>query len=122
MAKETEFDRLPPHNRDAEKSVLGSMLRDNRLIPDVVQIVRPEDFYVFGHQKIFEAIAELYVNQGKSADPVTLASYLADNKLLEDAGGYQYLPELWEAAPSAGNAEHYAQIVRQKSIVRHRTS
>ena len=111
-------DRLPPHNRDAERSVLGSMLRDNNVIPEVVQLVRADDFYVFAHQKIFEALATLNIEQGKPADVVTLANWLNDNKLIEDAGGYAYLVELWDAAPSAANARHYADIIRQKAIVR----
>ncbi len=81
-------DRLPPHNREAERSVLGSMLRDNKIIPDVVQILRAEDFYVFAHQKIYEAMADINVNQGKPADAVTLADYLNEKQLIEDVGGY----------------------------------
>ncbi len=111
-------DRLPPHNREAERSVLGSMLRDNKIIPDVVQILRTEDFYVFAHQKIFEAMADIYVIQGKPADAVTLADYLNEKQLVEDVGGYPYLVELWDAAPSAANAVYYGEIVRQKAIVR----
>ncbi|MCI0642533.1 MAG: replicative DNA helicase [Gemmataceae bacterium] len=111
-------DRLPPHNREAERSVLGSMLRDNRVIPDVVQRLRATDLYVFAHQKIYEALADLYVNQGKPADAVTLADYLNEKQLIQDVGGYAYLVELWEAAPSSANAVYYADIVREKAIVR----
>lgn len=113
-----EVDRLPPHNRDAERSVLGSMLRDNKLILDVVQLVRATDFYVFAHQKIFEAMAHLHVDRGEPADVVTLANHLNEQHLIEEIGGYGYLAELWDAAPSAANIRHYAQIVRQKAIVR----
>src|ERR1700680_1604021 len=91
-------ERLPPHNRDAERSVLGSMLRDNRVIPDVVQSLRAEDFYVFAHQKIYEAMADIYVIQGKPADAVTLADYLQAKQLTADVGGPAYLVELWDAA------------------------
>src|SRR5262245_5281237 len=102
MPQQTETaNRLPPHNREAERSVLGSMLRDNKVIPDVVQSLRAEDFYVFGHQKIFEAMAELYVVQGKPADAVTLSDYLSEKQLIPDVGGYGYLVELWDASPSA---------------------
>src|SRR4029077_15958691 len=111
-------DRLPPHNRDAERSVLGSMMRDNKVIPDVVQNLRAEDFYVFAHQKIYEAMAEINVVQGKPADAVTLADFLNANALIQDVGGYGYLVELWDAAPSAANAVFYGEIVRQKAIVR----
>jgi replicative DNA helicase len=111
-------ERLPPHNRDAERGVLGSMLRDNHIIPEVVQLIRAADFYVFGHQKIFEGIAELNVEQGKPADMVTLTDWLNEKKYLEDAGGPGYLVDLWDAAPSAANAKHYAEIIRQKAIIR----
>lgn len=118
MANDTE-DRLPPHSREAERSVLGSMLRDNKIIPDVIQVVaRPEDFYVFAHQKIFESLTKLYIDSGKPADPVTVANWLNDQNLVEDIGGYAYLAELWDAAPATGNATYYAEIVRQKAITR----
>src|ERR1700688_3378953 len=119
MPQERELaDRLPPHNREAERSVPGSMMRDNKVIPDVVQSLRAEDFYVFAHQKIYEAMADLYVVQGKPADAVTLADYLQEKQLTADVGGPAYLVELWDAAPSAANAVHYGEIVRQKAIVR----
>src|SRR6516225_1153402 len=112
-------DRLPPQNRDAERSVLGSMLRDNGIIGDVVQILQRagEDFYTDAHQKIFTAIVALY-DKHHPADLVTLAEHLKEQKQIEDVGGYPYLAELWDAAPTAANAEYYARIVRDKSIVR----
>lgn len=114
-----QTQRLPPHNREAEKGILGSLMRDNRLIPDIVQMVRAEDFYVFAHQKIFEAITHLNIEQGKPVDTVTLGELLNEKKLLEDVGQLPYLVELWEAAPTSGSAEYYAHIVREKSISRH---
>jgi len=112
-------ERLPPHNRDAERSVLGSMLRDNGVIGDVVQILQRtgEDFYSDAHQKIYQAIVALY-DKHHPADLVTLAEYLREQKQVEDVGGYPYFAELWDAAPTAANAEYYSRIVRDKSIVR----
>jgi replicative DNA helicase len=110
-------DRLPPQNREAERSVLGSMLRDNGIIGDVVQIVRAENFYSDAHQKIYLAIVALY-EKAHPADLVTLAEYLREQKQIEDIGGYPYLAELWDAAPTAANAEYYARIVRDKAVVR----
>src|SRR5215831_8372846 len=112
-------ERLPPHNRDAERSVLGSMLRDNGVIGDVVQILQRagEDFYADAHRKIYQAIVALY-DKHNPADLVTLAEFLKEQKHVEDVGGYPYLAELWDAAPTAANAEYYARIVRDKSIVR----
>jgi replicative DNA helicase len=94
------------------------MLRDNAVIGDVVQIInRAETFYTDGHQKIFDGITKLY-DKGKPVDLVLLADHLKEQKHLEDIGGYTYLAELWDAAPTAANAEYYARIVRDKAIVR----
>jgi replicative DNA helicase len=112
------MDRLPPHNRDAERSLLSSMLRDNNIINDIVHLVRADNFYVFGHQKIYEAITKLNDDDGKPADIVTVAEWLIQGKLLEDVGGPGYLAELWDAAPSAAHYRQYAEIIRQKAIVR----
>jgi replicative DNA helicase len=111
-------DRLPPQNREAEQSVLGSMLRDNRSIDDVLLLVRKDDFYTDAHQKIFETIVALNDRGGRPVDLVILAEALKQREWLEDAGGYGYLAELWDAAPTAANAEYYAQIVRDKALVR----
>src|SRR6516162_4778211 len=109
--------RLPPQSRDAERSVLGSMLRDNGVIGDVLQIARVESFYFDAHQKIFDAISKL-ADRGHPVDLVVLAEYLREQKQIEDIGGYAYLAELWDAAPTAANAEYYSRIVRDKSVVR----
>lgn len=112
-------DRLPPHSRDAERSVLGSMLRDNQVIGDVLQIVQHDHtFYADAHQKIFRAVKHIY-DLGKPIDLVILADHLKEQKQIEDVGGYPYLAELWDSAPTAANAEYYARIIRDKAIVRH---
>lgn len=110
-------ERLPPQNLEAERSVLGSMLRDNAVIGDVLQIIRAENFYLDAHQKIFTAITALY-DKGQPCDLVLLADYLKDQSQIEDCGGYEYLAELWDAAPTAANAEYYSRIVRDKAVVR----
>jgi replicative DNA helicase len=110
-------ERLPPQSREAERSVLGSMLRDNGVIGDVLQIIRADNFYLDAHQKIFQAIVSLY-DRGHPVDLVMLAELLKDQKQIEDIGNYGYLAELWDAAPTAANAEYYARIVRDKAIVR----
>jgi replicative DNA helicase len=111
------LERLPPHSRDAERCVLGSMLRDNSVIGDVLQLIRPDDFYADAHQKIFQGVVTLY-DKGHPADLVLLADLLKEQKHIEDVGGYGYLAELWDAAPTAANAEYYARIVRDRAIVR----
>jgi replicative DNA helicase len=111
------LERLPPHSREAERCVLGSMLRDNGVIGDVLQILLTDALYADAHQKIFLGIRTLY-DRGHPVDLVTLAEYLKEQKQIEDVGGYGYLGELWDAAPTAANAEYYAKIVRDKAIVR----
>ena len=111
-------DRLPPQSKEAEQCVLGSMLRDNVVIGDVLQILRPDNFYLDAHQKICQAVTALY-DQGHPVDLVVLAEELKTRKQIEDIGGYAYLGQLWDAAPTAANAEYYARIVRDKAIIRH---
>jgi replicative DNA helicase len=111
-------DRLPPQSRDAERSVLGSMLRDNGVIGDVIQIIQTESFYSDAHQKIFDAMSKGLYDKGHPVDLITLANLLQERKQIEDIGNYPYLAELWDAAPTAANAEYYARIVRDKAIVR----
>ncbi len=112
-------DRLPPQNREAERSVLGSMLRDNGVIGDVIQILRTESFYSDAHQKIYDAMTTGLHDKGHPVDLVTLANVLQQRGQIDDIGGYAYLAELWDAAPTAANAEYYARIVRDKALVRH---
>jgi replicative DNA helicase len=110
-------DRLPPQNRDAERCVLGSMLRNNEVIDVVLQTLRPDNFYLDAHRKIFEGVTTLH-DQSLPVDLVMLAEWLKEQKYIEDVGGYAYLGELWDAAPTAANAEYYAKIVRDKALVR----
>jgi replicative DNA helicase len=109
--------RLPPQNLGAERSVLGSCLRDNAIIGDVLQIVGEESFYLDANRKIFHGIVSLY-GCGKPVDLVILADWLKGQNYLDDVGGPSYLADLWDAAPTAANAEHYARIVRDKFILR----
>jgi replicative DNA helicase len=110
-------DRLPPYSREAERSALGSMIRDNNVIDDVVMILREDHFYTDAHQKIFRGIVTLN-DKNHPVDLVTLGEWLIEQKFVEDIGGHAYLAELWDAAPTAANAEYYARIVRDKGLVR----
>jgi replicative DNA helicase len=111
-------ERQPPHNREAERSVLGSCLRDNGVIGDVQQILPgPGLFYHDAHQRIYRGVLALH-DEGSPADLVTLAEWIDARGWLKDVGGAPYLAELWDAAPTAANAEYYARIVRDKGQVR----
>lgn len=111
-------DRMTPYDKAAEKAVLGSLLRDNGAVWDAANVLRPESFYTHAHQLLFGAITELVVKRGGVADAVTVADLLHGSKQIADIGGYGYFVELWESAPSAGNALHYAGIVKEFAIKR----
>src|SRR3954465_10335927 len=110
-------ERTTPHSRDAERCLLGSMLRDNVVINDVIQLVKTDNFYFDAHQKIWQGILALN-DKANPVDLVTLAEWLREQKFVEDIGGFPYLAELWEAAPTAANVEYYAKIVLEKAIIR----
>ena len=112
------FDKLPPSAIAAECALLGSMILDWRVCGEVVQIVKsPEDFYKPAHGSIYKALVELY-DQVQSIDMVQLTQRLADQGVLEQVGGVDYLIELFESVPSAVSAGHYATLVREKALVR----
>src|SRR5260370_28983753 len=96
-------DRLPPQSREAERCVLGSMLRDNGVIGDVLQIVREDNFYLDAHRKIYKGCVTLY-DRVHPVDLVMLAERLKEQKQIEGVGGYSYLAQLEDAAPTAANA------------------
>ena len=80
--------------------------------------LRQENFYSDANQKIYKAISDLNDKGGQPVDVVLLAEELKQRGQIEDIGGYSYLAELWEAAPTAANAEYYARIVRDRAVVR----
>jgi replicative DNA helicase len=110
--------RLPPHNLEAEQSVLGSVIRDNHVLNDVMNIIEhDEHFYTDAHRKIYRAIKNLFEHH-KPIDLVTLGDQLHQNQHVEDIGGYGYLAQIYDATPAAANGVYYARIVRDKSILR----
>ena len=110
-------ERLPPQNLGAEAAVLGSMLLDNDVIPDVAHLHHREDFYSPDHQVVFDAVSALF-DQGKPIDLLILTDALQESGELERLGGPPFLVSLVEGVPSAANAEYYARIVRDASLRR----
>jgi replicative DNA helicase len=104
------YDRTPPHNLDAETSVIGGMLLSKDAIAEVSELVGPEDFYRGAHRTMFEAIRDLY-DRGEPVDPITLGDALAQRGQLEDVGGQVGIIDLVERVPTAANALYYARIV-----------
>ncbi len=110
-------DRTPPQDNAAEQSVLGSMLLSKDAIADVVEAVRGTDFYRPAHEAIFDVIVDLY-GRGEPADPVTVSAELQKRGELGRVGGAPYLHTLSASVPIAANAGYYAEIVREKAILR----
>ncbi|MFZ5723762.1 MAG: replicative DNA helicase [Pseudomonadota bacterium] len=109
--------KIPPHSIEAEQSVLGGLMLNNAAYDDVVDRLREEDFYRHDHRLIFRAITELS-EQSRPFDVVTLTENLAQKHVLEEAGGLVYIGELARNTPSAANIRTYADIVRERSVLR----
>jgi replicative DNA helicase len=112
-----DIDRTPPQDILAEQCVLGGMLLSKDAIADVVEVLRPTDFYRPVHQTVYDAIIDLY-GKGEPADPVTIAAELTRLGSLERVGGGPYLHTLVASVPTAANAGYYAEIVRERAILR----
>ncbi len=111
------LDRVPPSDPLAEQSVIGGMLLSKDAIADVVDRIRGVDFYQPSHELVFETIMALY-GQGEPADAVTVAAALSRSGDLQRVGGASYLHTLVASVPTAANAGYYADIVREKAILR----
>ncbi len=111
------FDRVPPHNLEAEESVLGSMILSHPATAVAQEMLRPEDFYKESHRKIFQILVELYAG-GSSTDPVVLAEELKSRGILESVGDKAYIHMLVDTVPNPHNIEHYSQIVRDMAFRR----
>jgi replicative DNA helicase len=111
------YDRTPPQDIAAEQAVLGGMLLSKDAIADVVEVLRGHDFYRPAHETIYEAILDLY-GRGEPADPLTVADQLQKNNELGRVGGAPYLHTLVNYVPTAANAGFYADIVRERAILR----
>ncbi|HEY4523449.1 MAG TPA: replicative DNA helicase [Candidatus Paceibacterota bacterium] len=109
--------KLPPQNLDAEQSVLGAILIDKNAIINVADIISVQDFYKPAHEKIYDAILELY-EKSQPIDLLSLSSLLKEKATLKDVGGMSYLTELVNSVPTASHVAHYANIVKEKKILR----
>ena len=109
--------RIPPQDIDAEKSLLGAIMLSDEVLPEILTIVKPADFYEKRHQIIFGAIVNLY-DQHKPIDLLTLTSELKSTKQLKEIGGAPYLTELTNFVPTASHAKAYAGIIEKASVRR----
>lgn len=113
----SQMERIPPHNDDAEKSVLGSIFLDKDALFNAMEIIRPEDFYSEMHKEIYLAILELF-KKNIPADTITVAEELKKRKSLEMVGGRAYIAYLSTVVPSTENAMQYAKMISDKSELR----
>ena len=109
--------RVPPHSIESESSVLGGLLLDNHAWDRVADLLIASDFYRYEHQLVFEAIGKL-INASKPADVITVFEALQSIGKAEEVGGLVYLNALAQFVPSASNIRRYAEIVRERSILR----
>jgi len=110
-------EKIPPHNTDAERSVLGSAMLNKDALFDVIEIVSPEDFYNKANQEIFSAMRDMY-NAGKACDIVTVTEEMKNRGTLAAAGGSAYISGLTSDIPSTTNAAEYAKIIAEKAALR----
>jgi replicative DNA helicase len=109
--------KVPPHSVEAEQSVLGSLLIENDAWDRIGDVIREDDFYRFDHRLIFQHIARL-IEKSRPADVVTVFESLQSVQRADEVGGLAYLNALAQSVPSAANIRRYAEIVRDRSVLR----
>jgi replicative DNA helicase len=117
MPAEATLERPLPQNLDAERSILGAILLDNHTLNVAIQNLKPEDFFLEQHRRVFNQMIALGENQ-QAIDLVTLTESLHRVGELESSGGAPYLASLADGMPRISNVEHYARIVREKALLR----
>ncbi len=110
-------ERLPPHNLEAEQSVLGSLLIDRDAIIKIAAFVKPEDFYQSANGVIYQAVLDLY-NRREPTDFITLSDELERREQIDRVGGIAYLSSLLNAVPTAVHVEYYGRIVERTATLR----
>ncbi len=121
MASEyTRGGRVPPHNDEAERAVLGAIMLNDKVLPDLMDFLHKEDFYKFGHQVLFGAFVDFrQENSSETIDLITMSEYLRRKEVLDQCGGAAFLSSLTSDVPTTANASYYAKIIRDLSLRRH---
>ena len=109
--------RQAPQSLEAEQSVLGSMLIDERCVPDVIGLLRPEDFYLKQNREIYETIYTMF-NFSEKIDPVTVLDKMKERGVYDEAHSYDYISQLLQITPTAANVKQYCAIVHDKALMR----
>jgi len=111
------YNKVPPHSTEAEMAVLGAMLIEKEAIDGITEILQPKHFYSDMHARIYEAICDLHA-RNMPVDMVTLSEELKKTNRLEELGGQKYMTELMEKVSTAAHTQAYANIVREKALLR----
>jgi len=117
VEKDPSLYKLPPQNIEAEENIISAILLDNDVLHDVVGILAPDDFYKSSHNKIYDAVMELY-SKNEPVDLITLTNILKERGKLEEVGGATYIAGIVDTVPLAVNAQYYAKIVHDKACLR----
>src|SRR6266404_494191 len=117
MPSDSTLEKPLPNNLDAERSVLGAVILDNNALNAAIENLKPEDFFLDQHRRVFTQMIALGESQ-QAIDLITLTEELHRRGDLEAAGGAPYLASLADGMPRVSNVEHYARIVKEKAILR----
>ena len=116
-ADDISLHKLPPHNVEAEQSILGAIFKSSEALPKAMEIIHAEDFYRGPHYKIFKAMVELF-ETNEPIDLLTLSDRLRKNEDLDAVGGVEYLSQLEETVPTAAAISYHCKLIREKKILR----
>ncbi|MDE7210435.1 MAG: replicative DNA helicase, partial [Lachnospiraceae bacterium] len=114
---EALIKKVMPHSEEAEQSVIGSMIMDSEAIVVAMEILAPEDFYGKQYGILFEAVTELFT-EAKPADLVTLRDKLKEKDVPQELYSIEFLANLVRVVPTSANVRYYAQIVKDKAVLR----
>src|SRR6476660_4553178 len=115
--RDQPFERSLPHSAEAERAILGAILLDNGLVSQAIELLKPEDFYVPSHRRIFVAMIALF-ERGSEINPILIGEELKKENSVETVGGISFITNLTYGLPHAANIAHYAKVVRGKSMLR----
>src|SRR3989441_9956760 len=115
--REHSFERSLPNSSEAERAILGAIILDNGMISPAIELLKPEDFYVPSHRRIFVAMTALF-ERGAEINPILIGEELKKDNALETVGGVSFVTNLTYGLPHATNITNYAKVVRGKSLLR----
>ena len=114
---EQSLERALPNSAEAERAILGGVVLDNSLISQAIELIKPEDFYVPSHRRIFVAMIALF-ERSAEINPILIGEELKKENALESVGGISFIANLTYGLPHSTNIAHYAKVVRGKSMLR----